>query len=100
MIRKTTPTHIWTLSIPVEMILKIEAYYSQNGNLILKKKTDDFTLADGTASVTLTSEDTLLFDSSCLVDIQLMVETISGEICGTKPIQKRCYECLCDEAIE
>lgn len=99
MIRKTTPVHIWELHIPIEVIAKIEAYYSQNDKLIVKKTTSDFTLENNTATTKLTSDETLRFDDSKPVKIQLMVTTLSGEIMGTKVIEKRCHECLCDEAM-
>ena len=100
MIRKTTPTHTWILSIPVETISKIEAYYSVNKSVILKKRTEDFTLKDNTASVNLSSEETLLFPNDGFVEIQLFVKTVDGGIVGTIAQKVYCDKCLCDEVIE
>lgn len=100
MIRKTTATHTWTLSIPVDTISKIEAYYSVNKKLILKKRTEDFVLNDNTAAVKLTSEETLLFPNDSYIDIQLFVKTVNGEVMGTDIQKIYCAECLCDEVIE
>lgn len=100
MIRKTTPTHTWILSIPVDTISKIEAYYSVNKDVILKKRTEDFTLKDNTASVKLTSEETLLFPNDGFIEVQLFVKTVGGEIVGTIVQKVYCEKCLCDEVIE
>lgn len=100
MIRKTTPTHTWTLSIPVDTISKIEAYYSVNKKLVLKKRTEDFALNDNTATVKLTSKETLLFPNDSFVDVQLFVKTVDGEVIGTTVQKVYCAECLCDEVIE
>lgn len=78
MIRGTTPTHIFKLPFEKDVIKAIRIIYAQNNQIVLVKNTEDCVLENGTATVKLTQEDTLSFDSSKSVEIQVRVLT-AGE---------------------
>ena len=74
MYRGTTPTLVFTLPFDCSNITRLNIAFAQNEIVILEKTLEDCTVDGKTLSVTLTEEDTLLFDchKRC-VEIQLRV---------------------------
>lgn len=74
MIRGTTPTHIFTLPFDGELITKLNIAYAQGGRIVLEKELADCHIEGNKISVTLTEDETLLFDSNkAMAEIQLRV---------------------------
>ena len=96
MIRGTTPTHTFVLPFNTSLVSSARISYAQRGNVLLKKETPACTLEanTNTISVTLSQEDTLLFNSGLYVDIQLRVLTTDGVALSTDIITKSVGECL------
>ena len=74
MYRGTTPTLIFTLPFDCSNITKLNIAFAQDEKVILEKELDSCDLNGKTLSVTLTEEDTLLFDcKKRCVEIQLRI---------------------------
>ena len=95
----TTPTHTWALPFDASQVAEARAIYKQSGEEILRKETEAFTMDGQQLSVTLTQEETFLFDCRTPVKIQLRVRTTAGKVLKTKPITKTPTECLDREVI-
>lgn len=94
--RGTTPIHRFTLPVKTEEISKIRVLYAQNGKLILTKQ-DEVTYESGRAVVTLTQEDTLLFKSGTMAEIQLRIITTDGDVLASNVLTVRVKRLLEDE---
>lgn len=78
MIRGTTPRHTFTLPFPAAHVKKVRIIYAQSGLAVLTKEVDTFP-EEGSFTVQLTQEETLRFDASCLVEIQMRVLMDDGQ---------------------
>lgn len=93
MIRGTTPTHYFNLPFEASLVDKARVIYHQWGKEILRKETEDFKMEGNTISVSLTQEETFLFDCTPVI-LQLRVRTTSGEVMNTKMITVSSEDCL------
>lgn len=75
LIRATTPTHYFTF--PEIAFARILITYAQEGEIILEKNESDLTWNGNVASVTLTQEETNLFQAG--VDAKRQVRTLTEE---------------------
>ena len=96
----TTPTHIFNVPLSASEIAEVRVLYSQNDKLLVTKTTDDCTIQDEQISVTLTQEDTFLFDADKFVEIQIRVLTPGGNALGSIPETVGLTKCLSTEVIE
>ena len=85
MIQGTTPTHIFTVPFDVSAITTVKVSYIQLGSVVLTKNTEECTLDGNTISVTLTQEETFLFNEDRSVGIQLRVRTAGGQVLTSVP---------------
>lgn len=99
MIRGTTPTHIFTLSMDTSLLKCIRIVYSQGDETILVKETADCTIDGNTISVALTQEETFLFDCKKLALIQIRALTLAGEVLATPIMKVEVEKCLDSEVI-
>lgn len=99
MIRGTTPTHIFKLPFATDVLEEIMILYVQNGEEILQKNIADVTLGTDTISLTLTQEETFLFDHKKNVQIQLRVKTTAGNVLASSIMVVRVEECLSEEVL-
>jgi hypothetical protein len=97
--RGTTPTHTFTLPFNVDLIEDVEITYHQSGKEILQKGTRDCVLNDKTVSVTLTQDDTFNFTDNINVEIQIRVQTNSGEVLASNIFRVSCEKCLSEEVL-
>lgn len=93
--RATTPVHSFTFPFDPEQLTKILLTYSQNDEVILNKTKEDFTFEGNVGTVTLSQEETNLFDDtpSCgeyisnasvpMVDVQIRALTTSEQAIAT-----------------
>ena len=98
--RGTTPTHLFQIPFNVISLLKIRVWYSQNDVLLVTKTEKDAEMqGDDIFKVTLTQEETLKFDHTEDVQIQLKVKTDKGEVMASPVIRKSVDEILDDEVL-
>lgn len=99
MIRGTTPTHIFTLSIDSSYLKNIRITYAQDDKIILQKEIEDCETDGFAVKVTLTQEETLMFNCKKLVQIQVRALTYSGEALACPVMQTTVGKCLDSEVL-
>lgn len=99
MIRGTTPTHIFKVPLDPSTLTAALISYAQNDQVVLEKKLNACTLGDGSISVTLTQEETLLFDCHLPVQVQLRVLTADGRALATRVRHVSVDKCLSEEVL-
>lgn len=103
--RLTTPTHYFNFPIEIDTIKEILLTYAQHNEIVLNKTKEDFTFDGNTGSITLTQEETALFeaDDSCCkdnaIEIQLRVLTIDEKALATDIYKVPCRRVLNDEVL-
>lgn len=74
MYRGTTPTFIFKLPFAGDQITALNLCFAQRGQTVLEKTLNACAVGEDTVQVTLTEEETLLFDSQKgMVEMQLRV---------------------------
>ena len=102
MFRATTPTHIFTLPFDTDQIKEVRITYQQNGETVLEKTETDCTMVGEDIKVTLTQQETLLFDAGSRdnrVSIQLRVLTKTGQVMASKIVKVFAKACLNEEVL-
>lgn len=99
MIRGTTPTHVFNLPFESSLISSARVIYKQGTKEILRKETEAFEMEGNTIRVTLTQEETFLFDCKGSVKLQLRVLTKAGKSLSTRTIIVSVDECLDNEVL-
>jgi hypothetical protein len=99
MIRGTTPTHEFTIPFEVSLIDDLRISYAQSDKEILVKTKGDCTLEGNTITVTLSQEETFLFDCSKNVMLQVRVLTTSGNVLSSDIITLSVGRCINDEVL-
>lgn len=94
-----TPTHTFNLGIDTSLIKEVKITYSQDGKVILTKKSSDCQIEEGKVVTKLSQEDTFLFDGSKFVNIQLRVLTLEGDVLPSEIFTRSVAECLDDEVL-
>ena len=100
MIQGTTPTHTFNSPFDTSMVKEVKILYAQDDVKVLEKNTGDCKLAGQSISVTLTQEDTFLFDYKKAVEIQLRVLTLGGEALTSVPEKVGVSKCLDNEVLK
>lgn len=99
MIRGTTPTHTFNIPFDTSMVDEVKIVYAQDDQVVLEKDTTDCVLGAQTISVTLTQEDTFLFDHKKAVEVQLRVLTPGGDVLASIPEKVGITKCLDNEVL-
>ena len=73
--------------------------YWQGGKVLFNKELNDCTFSDGEVSVHLNQEETLMFDSSQVIKIQLKVKLAGGAVTKSNIIETITDEILSCEVI-
>ena len=84
MIRGTTPTITYNFPFAVSSIDKIRIYFLQGKDTIITKGEDDCTMSDQSVSVTLTEEETYMFNAKKRVETKSRFLLSNGTVGGTK----------------
>lgn len=94
-------TCINTFSIPFKKdeLKEIVITYRQSGEIVFEKKLCDCSFSDNVAIVHLQQEDTLKFDSSKVIKIQLKVKLGNDSVVKSKIIETVTDEVLNEEVI-
>ena len=95
----TTPTHKFRLTFDTSFLSAARVVYMQKKAEVLRKDTDAFTFEGNTLSVTLSQEETFLFDHMKQVEIQLRVLTKGGDALNSHPIKVSVQRCLDNEVL-
>ena len=82
--RGTTPTHTFRLPFNTEIIEKLKLTYSQCGEKVLEKNTQDCALDENRVIVRLKQEETLRFNEHEFVKIQLKILAKDGSLLVSK----------------
>lgn len=99
-VRGTTPTHNFNLTIDTSEIKTARVIYSQGNKVVFKKEHGDCKMEGKTVSVTLTQEDTFSLSHNEMAQIQIRILTNGGD-CPDTPIYSVPVEkCLDDEVLE
>ena len=72
-VQGTTPTHAFKLPFAADLIKRVELSYVQNEKIVLSKDETAFTFDGNEITVTLSQEDTFLFDPQYFCTIELRV---------------------------
>lgn len=99
MIRGTTPTHEFTLSIDTSLLKCIRIIYAQHDKVVFVKETGDCTLDGEVVRVELTQEETLMLDCRTSVQIQIRALTLAGEALASPVMTESVGKCLDNEVI-
>ena len=75
----TTPTLTFRLPFEVDLLSNAKVTFSQGGNVILEKKLCDCDASQNLLSVTLSQEETFLFECDSVAQVQLRCVTPTGE---------------------
>ena len=75
----STPKHEFTLPFDVSLVREFKVTYKQQKKIILEKHLVDFEVNDNTLSITLTQEETFLFDEGVIIELQARVLTMGGD---------------------
>lgn len=103
MIRGTTPTHYFKIKndkLDTSTLIKINVLYGQDDELLFKKKTADCRLEDNTIIVKLTRKESLKFNHKKAAQIQVIAETIDGDVIETTVMSVGVDKLLDDGVLE
>lgn len=79
-IQGTTPTQVFELPFKVNQLKDYSITYSQKNQVILKKKKEECTEEnENRVSFVLTQQETLLFDPTLLLEVQMKAYTVGGQ---------------------
>lgn len=95
----TTPTHTFTLPIDTNILSKVRVNYSQNGKIIINKTEADCGLQGNNVTVKLSQDDTFKISENSLVEIQIRVKTLGGDVIKSIPERVMPGICLDDEVL-
>lgn len=85
--RGTTPTHEFVVDVDMTSATAIYITYKQREKVILEKNIDDITVTDTKLMVTLTQEETLMFNINNIVEIQIRAKMDTGEAIASNIIK-------------
>lgn len=98
--RGTAPTHTFTLPLDANAIKTVQVAYAQAGRVVLTKQTPDIIMDGNSLSYKLTQQETLLFDASERVEIQVRLLTAGGDALASGIISIGVERILNDEVLE
>lgn len=100
MIRGTTPTHTFRLSIETSSIIEVRITYVQLGKTVIEKTEEDVKMGEKSISLTLTQEESLEFRAGSEVEVQLKVLTNVGTVLASPVISLNVGKILNTEVLE
>ena len=100
MTRGSTPTHIFNFPIATSLIKQIKITYAQGDKVVLTKAKADCAMEDNKAILKLTQQETLGFDHTLLVEIQVKALTVNGDVLISKIENKEVDRVLDEEVLQ
>lgn len=99
MIRGTTPTHVFTLSVEPDYFKNIRITYAQDDVVLFQKEKGDCEIEGYDVRTTLTQEETLMFDAKKHVQIQVKAITEEGKVEASPIMCVTVGKCLDNEVM-
>ncbi len=96
--RATTPRHTFSIPIDPNTVAQILFTYAQNGDIILEKTGADAVNEGGAWTITLTQEETNLFQPD-YADVQVRVLTVEGKAMASEIMRLNVGAVLNDEVM-
>ena len=97
--RGSTPIHVFTLPFSIEEVADLRIVYKQSKNKVLSREKKDVNIQGNDVVLTLTQEDTFLFNESDNVEVQLKVKTINDQVFNSDIMEMKITKALDDEVI-
>ncbi len=94
----TTPTFSFELPFEVSAVRTAKITFRQNRTIILEKK-EDCKLEGNVVKISLTQEETFLFDPRFKMDVQLRVVTVGNDALSSDIYSAEVEECLDREVL-
>lgn len=85
--RGTTPTHEFVVDVDMTSATALYITYKQREKVVLEKNIDDITVTGTKLMVTLTQEETLMFNINNIVEIQIRAKMDTGEAIASNIIK-------------
>lgn len=95
----TTPTHIFTIPFDTAIVKEALVVYAQDDKEVFRKETYDCMMDGKHIGVKLTQDDTLRFNHSRNVQVQLQVLTTEGDSYVSDVWVIRANQCLNNEVL-
>ena len=99
MIRGTTPTHTWEIPFDTGMVKRLRVIYGQNKKPLFIKEKEECVIKDGILSVTLSQEESLMFDSQYYAQVQVKVLFENGTTMETPITEFVVHDTLDEEVL-
>lgn len=100
-IRGTTPKHDFELPYSKELIKDLRITYGQNKKALFTKTIEECQFSEGKVSVTLTQEETYLFNPNKKLYIEIRIQFFNDEIVRTEdPIILRVLDTMDEEVMD
>lgn len=100
-IRGTTPKHDFELPYVKELIKDLRITYGQNKKALFTKTIEECQFSEGKVSVTLTQEETYLFNPNKKLYIEIRIKLFNDEIVRTEdPIILRVLDTMDEEVMD
>lgn len=100
MIKGTTPTHTFKLSLDTADVKEVKITYAQDNLVKIVKRTEACEISGDQVTVRLTQEETFELNHHRPVLIQLRVLTVSGDALASKVISVPAHRCLDTEVLK
>ena len=95
-----TPRHTFTVPFSTDLIKELKITYAQDNKTVLEKYLADCEVEENSVSYSLTQEETFLFNSDAIVEVQARVLTIGGDALVSGIHIIRAERCLDREVLE
>ena len=95
----STPTHKFSTPYVKDAIEWAIITYWQNGKIVLEKKRDEVIIEDQLMITNLSQEDTLLFDETGDVKMQIKVKLTNGKVIPSEDMYARIKDVLNKEVM-
>ena len=95
-----TPRHTFTVPFKTDLIKELKITYAQNKKTVLEKYLADCEVEENSVSYSLTQEETFLFDSNTMVEVQVRVLTMGGDAMTSNIHTIRAERCLDREVLK
>lgn len=100
MIRGSTPTLKFELPLEIDNnVTKLRLTFKQNGEIVFEKTEKDIVINEQFFTVRLTQEETLMFDSSCPIRMQVKIRTTDGNVVPSDVVLIECKDVLSEEIL-
>ena len=95
-----TPRHTFAVPFKTDLIKELKITYAQNKKTVLEKYLADCEVEENSVSYSLTQEETFLFDSNAMVEVQVRVLTMGGDAMTSNIHTIRAERCLDREVLK